>query len=59
MRQQKQQKQRNQHSKLSPGFVINFKEPKATEAMKLTLPKSQEGLTTLSERPREIGQTER
>ena len=41
------------------GFEINFKEPKATEATKPTLPESQEGHTTLSGRPREIGHTER
>ena len=39
---------------MSLGFVINFIEPKATEATKSTLPKSQEGLTTLSESPERL-----
>ena len=39
---------------MSLGFVINFKEPKATEATKSKLPKSQEGHTTLSESPERL-----
>ena len=43
---------------MSLGFEINFNEPKATEATKLTLTESQEGHTTVSGRPREISYTE-